>query len=120
MEPERNWSSWYDYCGAEDVTSCQREAQGKRQKECERHRRGEDVKSAPRKRAREYCVENENIKRGKRKEWMSSSSISKEGWKDWQNPSEGDKWDTHYKNYSQGEDVRVGEHVQERFRKKEG
>ena len=51
---------------------------------------------------------------------MYSSSSSKEDWKDWHDPSGGDKWDTRNKNYSQGEDVRVGEHAQERFRNKAG
>ena len=83
MEPGRNWSGWYDFCGEEEVTSGRQEAQDKRKEGRGGHGRGEDVKSTPRKRAKEYCGENENIKRGKRKEQMYSSSTPKEDWKDY-------------------------------------
>ena len=120
MEPERNCSSWYDFCREKEVTSGQQEGQAKRKEECEGHRMGEDVKAAPTQRASKYCGANGNIKRGKRKERMYSSSSSRGDRKEWGYSSEGDKWDTRHQNHGQGGDVKVGEHVQERFRNKEG
>ena len=49
MEPGRNWSSWYDFCGEEEVTSGRQEAQDKRKAGRGGQARGEGVKSVSQK-----------------------------------------------------------------------